>query len=54
MEWIDIEVLNVFIKIGTIGLITGVISVLLTESVKITYGIVFSKVLPSVSDFWNE
>jgi hypothetical protein len=43
MEWIDIEVLNVFIKIGTIGLIAGVISVLLTESIKITYLTVFSK-----------
>ena len=43
MEWIDIEVLNVFIKIGTIGLIAGVISVLLTESIKITYATVFSK-----------
>jgi hypothetical protein len=43
MEWIDIEVLNVFIKIGTIGLIVGVISVLLTESIKITYLTVFSK-----------
>ena len=43
MEWIDIEVLDVFIKIGTIGIIAGIISVLLTESIKITSATVFSK-----------
>jgi hypothetical protein len=43
MEWIDIEVLNIFIKIGTIGLTAGVISAGLTESIKITCATVFSK-----------
>jgi hypothetical protein len=43
MEWIDIQVLNIYIKIGIIGLTAGIISAGLTESEKITCATVFSK-----------
>jgi hypothetical protein len=43
MEWIDMEVVGILMQIGTVGLIVGFVSVLLTESIKIALSLVFSK-----------